>query len=241
MWRRLHIFATIMFSRLDCTAVDRVPTRKGTLQVHRWEPERSEGPPPLTVVTVHPWATLGGSEWNCVGVAQELAKAGLRGLTFNMNASSLVWGVVTNHSSEVKQIVDVCEWASKTFGGKVLLFGSSAGAPQAGSALDLCDSVVGYASVGYTFGWFAAIGFGRHFNSLIESSKPRLLILGDKDEFTSVATFEKYVAKANQRGRPCQRVIFPGCGHFELESPSFDGPVSECVLRWVDQMKLREA
>lgn len=185
---------------------DSVQSRAGNLRIHRWEPA---SPAPLTVVTVHPWATLGGSEANCVGIAETLARAGLRAVTFNMRSSSMVWGVLSNHSSEVRQVVDVCEWANATFGAPVLLFGSSAGAPQAGSALDQCACVVGYvrrmvsipravccclasffcepivsrnprrwqASVGYTFGWFAAVGFGRHFDAILRSPKPRLLIM----------------------------------------------------------------
>ena len=120
---------------------DSVQSRAGKLRIHRWEPA---SPAPLTVVTVHPWATLGGSEANCVGIAETLARAGLRAVTFNMRSSSMVWGVLSNHSSEVRQVIDACEWANATFGAPVLLFGSSAGAPQAGSALDQCACVVGY-------------------------------------------------------------------------------------------------
>jgi hypothetical protein len=94
--------------------------------------------------------------------------------------------VLSNHKSEVEQIVDVCDWAAHTFGTEVLLLGSSAGAPQAGSALDKRNCVVGLACVGYTFGWIASIGFGRHFASLLRSKKPRLLIMGDQDEVRSL-------------------------------------------------------
>ena len=48
-----------------------VSTRAGALKVHCWEPDAGITAP-LTVVTVHPWAVLGGSEYNCVGICQVL-------------------------------------------------------------------------------------------------------------------------------------------------------------------------
>ena len=209
-----------------------VSTRAGALKVHCWEPDAGITAP-LTVVTVHPWAVLGGSEYNCVGICQVLAQRGFRAISFNLRSSSMVWGVLSNHSSEVRQIHDVCVWASQTFApARIVLFGSSAGAPQAGSALDLTESVVGAVCVGYTFGWFASIGFGRHFGALLRSEKPRLMIMGDRDEFTSEATLRKQVAKARE-GTICESFIFRGIGHFELESPDYDEEVARCTIEWL--------
>ena len=92
---------------MDPTATDIVRSRAGELRVHRWEPASAS--PPLTVVTVHPWAPLGGSEYNCVGIASAMAAAGLRAVTFNMRSSSMVWGVLSNHGSEVGQVVDASD------------------------------------------------------------------------------------------------------------------------------------
>lgn len=202
-----------------------VRTRAGNLNVHLWGDQGS-----LTVVSVHPWAPLGGGEHNTVGVCKALAAAGLRAISFDLRSSSLVWGVLSNHRSEVDQVVDVADWAARKFGGRVILFGSSAGSPQAGSALDKHDSIAGLACVGYTFGTLASIGFGRHFGAVLRSTKPRYLIMGDADEFTSEATFHKMLGKATP---PCEGKIIPQCGHFELESPMYDGQVAELVLTWV--------
>lgn len=212
----------------------KVRTRSGDLEVHCWEPRGGSANAQLTVVTVHPWAVLGGSEFNTVGICKQLAEKGYRALSFNLKSSSMIWGVLSNHGSEVRQIQDVCEWATEQFGTKILLFGSSAGAPQAGSALDLCDAVVGAVVVGYTFGWFAAIGFGRHFSAILKSAKPRLFIMGDRDEFTSEATLRTKVAKARE-GTICECVVFPNVGHFELESPSYDEDVAACTIEWLQE------
>lgn len=216
------------------SSLQEVTTRAGKLNVHVWDSHLPASPPrpSLTIVTVHPWAPLGGSEFNCAGVAREFAAAGLRALSFDLRSSSMVWGVLSNHSSEVNQVVDVCEWAAKTFGGQVLLFGSSAGSPQAGSALDQCESVVGLACVGYTWGWLSSVAFGRHFSAFLKSPKPRLSIMGDRDEFTSESTLRRQLAKGSKSGA-CESIIFPGVGHFELESPAFDGRVTQAVLEWI--------
>lgn len=186
---------------------------------------------PLTVVTVHPWATLGGSEYNCVGMAEMLAGKGIRTITFNLRASSMVWGVLVNHRAEVAQVSSICQWAADRFGGEIILFGSSAGAPMAGSVLPRLDVVTKFVAVGYTWGWFASVGFGRHFGSLLRCEKPKLFIMGEHDEFTSVTSLKAMVQK--MRGQLNELVIEPGVGHFELEQPSYDGRVAELFLKWL--------
>mmetsp|Transcript_29245 Transcript_29245/g.42415 ORF Transcript_29245/g.42415 Transcript_29245/m.42415 type:complete len:229 (+) Transcript_29245:156-842(+) len=213
-----------------------VETRAGTLRVNQWE-KPSDTPPRITVVTVHPWAPLGGGEHNCFGLAHELSnEPGVaRVLTFQLGSSSLVGGVITHHKREIQQIVDVCNWADAKFGdgkGTVILLGSSAGAPQAGAAIDACDAVIGLACVGYTFGRFASIAFGRHFKHVLGSSKPRLFIMGDQDEFTSVAQLEQKVAYGGRSG-PCESIIVPRCGHFQLESPAYDQHVAQYIMEWI--------
>ena len=69
-----------------------VDTPAGALKVHCWEPQTHiEGQlNEVTIVTVHPWATLGGGEHNCIGVAKHLAAAGLRTVTFQLKSSFAV-------------------------------------------------------------------------------------------------------------------------------------------------------
>ena len=207
-----------------------VETRAGTLRVHVWTPAVQVAA--LTVVTVHPWAPLGGGEHNTQGIAKAQAEAGVRSVSFEMSSSSMVWGVLSNHNREVHQIVDICRWSQDTWPENgVLLFGSSAGSPQAGSALAQSEDVVGLACVGYTWGWLSSIAFGRHFGAFLHSSKPKLLITGDRDEFTPLATLEKMVGKA-QAGTIESRVV-SGVGHFELEMPHYDSQIARWVLEWM--------
>ena len=209
-----------------------VRTSVGTLRVNLWEPMVPAAA--LTIVTVHPWAPLGGSEANTLGVARTFAESGVRALSFDMSSSSMVWGVLTNHGREVKQVTDLCNWAKEQWPtSDVLLFGSSAGSPQAGSVLDRCSHVVGIACVGYTWGALSSIAFGRHYSSFLKSTKPKLLITGDRDEFTSVSVLESYVTKAHTG--TVESVVIKGAGHFELEMPAADGLVVGTVVEWIKQ------
>lgn len=213
-----------------------VPTRGGTLHVNAWEP-LVQVATALTIVTVHPWAPLGGGEHNTRGIAQAFAKAGIRALSFEMSSSSMVWGVLSNHGREVRQLVDVCAWAKEMWPSNgVLLFGSSAGSPQAGTALAQSPHVVGCACVGYTWGWIAAIAFGRHFGAFLDSPKPKLLITGDADEFTSETTLDRQVARA--RPGTVESIVVRGVGHFQLEMPEYDATVANFVLEWIAKQGL---
>ena len=99
--------------------------------------------------------------------------------------------------------------------------------------------MVGCACVGYTWGWFAGIAFSRHFGAFLNSQKPKLLITGDADEFTSVKTLDSYVAKAAPG--TLESIVVRGVGHFELESPQYDGHVAKYVLDWIQKTGLDAA
>ncbi|KAL1504314.1 hypothetical protein AB1Y20_010720 [Prymnesium parvum] len=209
-----------------------VATAHGPISVRCWEP-RAGAVRAYVAVTVHPWATLGGGEHNMVGIAEEMARHGVRTLTFDIRSNSMVWGVLTNHAVEVCQVKAVCAWAAARWSHPLLLLGSSAGAPIAGTVLPQLDAVVRFVAVGYTWGRFASIGFGRHFGSILRCEKPKLFIMGENDEFTSVHTLRAYMAKA--RGLPETKsvIIVPKVGHFELESPHYDSLVTSYILNWI--------
>jgi len=172
-----------------------VATPSGTLRVTEHAP--TQGWPAATIITVHPWATLGGGEHNTRGIAQALARSGLRTLTFQLHSSSAVWGLASAHSAEVSQVVAVAEWAAATFRTPIVLLGSSAGALIAGSALASLPAALAYVAVGYTWGGIAMVGFGRHYRFLYPCSQPKLFIMGEREEFTAPATLRRYVAKVS--------------------------------------------
>ena len=277
-----------------------------------------------TIVTVHPWAALGGGEHNMVGVARRIVERdgrraasgvsganycgrrrvrGWRVATFALGSAGAFWGICTAHSQEVRQVMDVVNWVDEEYGSRrdvvgtthcggkgdgsdgdadtggycsdnnfhrIVLFGSSAGAPIAGTAMarllkqrkdvkaegDRRRAMVSaYVAVGYTFGKFASLGFGRHFSSLgvgaggvdkevLPLLPPRLFVMGANDEFTSVPRLEDMVRKmrgdddddrASSDGVVDVEIV-PDVGHFELESPGYDPLVAGIVLDWLDRM-----
>jgi dienelactone hydrolase len=254
-----------------------VASLSSKIEVHVFEPPQSASANKDscditgTIVTVHPWATLGGGEHNTIGLARHItsqteSKHKWRVITFSLQSTPIwrggaVWGILSKHSYEVEQIVDVTKWAMSTYG-PVVLLGSSAGAPMAGSAMEQLlqdgrskDNFIAYVAIGYTFGNFASLGFGRHFSAVTSTGKtcsmcgtdqtsdaiivrPKLFIMGEKDEFTTVTQMEKAVAKmkANCCESRVDTSVVADVGHFELESPGYDAYVSKLVLQWLENV-----
>ena len=247
-------------------------TTAGVVDAHVFEPGGGDGGSSRirgTIVTVHPWSALGGGEHNTIGLARNIVNHNInksevrrkqigcgdtrwRVVTFTLKSHSFggsIWGIFSNHTYEVQQIVDVVHWIRQKYGVEesIVLLGSSAGSPMAGTAVALLAdqrnfAVSAYIAVGYTFGNLAALGFGRHFSSILSSSVmsiPKLFIMGERDEFTSVAQLEEMTHK--MRANNCEVdgnvdiEIVPSVGHFELESPRYDSLVSKLVLDWLDK------
>lgn len=101
----------------------------------------------------------------------------------------------------------------------------------------------------------ASLGFGRHFSSVVGNSTsifcgpslssatddddeipPKLFIMDENDEFTSVDQLESMVARMKSVNPNC-RVdvdVVPRVGHFQLESPSYNPVVAETVVQWLE-------
>lgn len=244
-------------------------TTVGVIDAHVFEPDGSSARG--TIVTVHPWSALGGGEHNTVGLARHIvghqnkksernedrceSGTSWRVVTFTLRSISLwqggpIWGICSKHAYEVNQIADVVRWVHQKYGvdERIVLLGSSAGAPMAGTAVArLLENefwnitVSAYVAVGYTFGNFAALGFGRHFSSILSSSVthvPKLFVMGERDEFTSVDQLEDMAQKISAQNGYEGNVkieIIPNVGHFELESPNYDLLVSKIILNWLDK------
>lgn len=255
-----------------------ISTSYGSSDIRVFEPADAENIQG-TIVTVHPWSFLGGGEHNTVGLARfisSIAKSrGWRVITFTLKSTPLylggaIGGILLRHYHEVNHIVEVAEWTYRQYhtgdnikeAKHLVLLGSSAGAPYAGSAMEKVQQkqtqvkmISAFIAVGYTFGNFAWLGFGRHFSSVVGSSTSsfcgsassstqdvniahKLFIMGENDEFTSVEQLERMVAKMKAVNSSCRvdMDIVPDVGHFELESPSYDPIVAEKVIRWLGEV-----
>nr|AMY26644.1 x-pro dipeptidyl-peptidase (s15 family)- aminopeptidase activity, proteolysis [Linum usitatissimum] len=208
-----------------------VSTRDGVvLHARLFKPAADDEPAaPTAVVLVHPYSKLGGCQVIMQGIASRLSIKGFTAITFDMRGV----GRSTGKSSvtgifEIEDVVAVCTWVSENLPvERILLVGSSAGAPIAGSALDQLDKVVGYVSIGYPFGFAASFLFGKHYKPTLKSRKPKLFIMGSADWFTSVRQLKSKVKSCEGRA---EMHLIQGAGHFELEGPDFDSAIVNMIV-----------
>ncbi|GJP31509.1 hypothetical protein CLOM_g12601 [Closterium sp. NIES-68] len=185
----------------------------------------------LLAVIVHPYTRMGGSQAVTQGLAESLCLRGFNVVTFDLRGA----GKSTGHASftgepEVGDVMAVCRWAADKYSQRILLVGSSAGAPIAGSALPHCPQVDLYVGIGYTFGIFSSLLFGSHYAPVLAWAGPKLFIMGAKDEFTTKKQLEARVAKAQG---VATTAIVEGVGHFGLEGPAYDQEVAKIVGEFV--------
>ncbi|KAL8225295.1 hypothetical protein R6Q57_017852 [Mikania cordata] len=186
------------------------------------------------VVLVHPYSVLGGCQSLMKGIARHLAEHGIVAVTFDMRGVGKSTGRPSlTGFAEVSDVVAVCKWSSQNLSNRILLVGSSAGAPIAGSAVDLVDEIVGYVSLGYPFGWTASILFGRHHKAILQSLKPKLFIMGTKDGFTSVKQLANKIKTAAGRA---ETHLIEGASHFQLEGPSFDTEMANIIVTFISSL-----
>lgn len=186
----------------------------------------------LLVVIVHQYSVMGGCQDLVSGLARHLNKLTFSCITFDQRG---VGGSTGSKSitgqPEVDDVISVCQWAVEKYGRRLLLVGSSAGAPIAGSALDAVDAIDGYVAIGYVFGLWSSVLFGGHYQKVLQSSKPKLFIMGTKDQFTTPKQLQDKIDKAKGKN---EIHLIEGYGHFEIESPDFDEPLAQLVAKFAD-------
>ncbi|XP_010265889.1 PREDICTED: uncharacterized protein LOC104603528 [Nelumbo nucifera] len=189
----------------------------------------------LVVVLVHPYSVLGGCQGLLKGIASGLAERGYRAVTFDMRGAGKSSGRASlTGFSEIRDVVAVCKWVTENLStDRILLVGSSAGAPISGSAVDLVEQVVGYVSLGYPFGLTASILFGRHHKAILQSPKPKLFVMGTRDGFTSVKQFENKLKSASGR---VKTHLIEGVSHFQMEGPNYDAQMVDLILEFIGSL-----
>lgn len=186
------------------------------------------------VVFVHQFSLMGGRSCLLAGMAKLVAQGGIPAVTFDLRGvnSSSGWRTLTGHK-ETQDAVAACSWCVKELrASNIVIVGSSAGAPIAGSAVDLLPEIRGYVGIGYVFGMIASILFGGHYKNILKSKKPKLFIHGDDDGFTSTETFESYFSKAE---KPKEMRIIEKVGHFAMEGPEYDPYMATQILNFIDR------
>ncbi|KAJ1613665.1 hypothetical protein OIY81_875 [Cryptosporidium canis] len=186
----------------------------------------------IVFVLVHPYGIMGGSSSNMLGLALCLADKGYGCIIFDHRGTGKSTGNKSIFgNNEVIDVTSICkDIKSKNDRINVILVGSSAGAPIAGSAVDECENVIGYVGIGYVFGFWPSLLFRQHYNNILKSKKHKLFVMGGSDGFTSVEALRD---KMQSCCDPKQVEILPNIGHFELESPVYDDTLSEIIDRFV--------
>ncbi|OMO94242.1 hypothetical protein CCACVL1_06094 [Corchorus capsularis] len=186
----------------------------------------------LVIVLVHPYSVLGGCQGLLKGIASGLAEKGYKAITFDMRGVGRSTGRASlTGFAEVKDVISVCSWVSENLNSdKILLVGSSAGAPIAGSAVDQIEQVVGYVSLGYPFGMLASVLFGRHHKAILQSEKPKLFVMGTRDGFTSVKQLKNKLNSAAGRN---ETHLIEGVSHFQMEGPAYDSQMVNLILEFI--------
>ncbi|XP_020090746.1 uncharacterized protein LOC109711852 [Ananas comosus] len=190
----------------------------------------------LAVVLVHPYTVLGGFQGLLRGIATGLAERGYLAVTFDMRGAGRSSGRASlTGFAEVNDAVAVCKWVAQTLSPDgIVLVGSSAGAPIAGSAVDKIEEVLGYVSIGYPFGLTASILFGRHHQAILQSEKPKLFIMGTKDGFTSVKQLQNKLKSAAGR---VETHLIEGIGHFQMEGPAYDAQMVDLIVEFIKSLQ----
>ncbi|KAL6340874.1 hypothetical protein AAG906_031984 [Vitis piasezkii] len=189
----------------------------------------------LVVVLVHPYSVLGGCQALLKGIALGLAEKGYRAVTFDMRGAGRSTGRPSlTGFSEIKDVVAVCKWVCDNLSSdRILLVGSSAGAPIAGSAVNQIEQVVGYVSLGYPFGLMASILFGRHHKAILQFPKPKLFVMGTQDGFTSVKQLRNKLSSAAGH---VETHLIEGAGHFQMEGPAYDAQMADKITEFIPKL-----
>ncbi|CAN1263400.1 Uncharacterized protein RP471 [Linum perenne] len=214
-----------------------VETSDGAAKLHtrlfkpKHEDQGGEAKPQegLVIVLVHPFTVMGGCQALLKGMSIGLAQRGYKAVTFDMRGAGRSTGRPSlTGFAEIKDVIAVCNWVSQNLSTRrILLVGSSAGAPIAGSSVDQIEEVVGYVSIGYPFGMVASVLFGRHHKSILQSPKPKLFIMGTQDGFTSVKQLQNKLKSAAGR---VETHLIEGAGHFQMEGPDFDTQMANLIV-----------
>eukprot|EP01041_Mallomonas_annulata_P003908 gene3908-7795_t len=181
------------------------------------------------IIFVHQLGKLGGSQALMSGMASRMAGKGYDAMTFNLRGIGGSSGYASwSCKAEQTDLKAIIEYAQSSCDKDIILVGSSAGAPLAGALLDYSPRIKGGMFIGYVWGFWASILFGWAYTPIKISTKPKIFVIGDRDEFTTLA---QYKVKMSELQGPINIAkVIEGKNHFEIESPLYDDMVTD----WLD-------
>lgn len=207
-----------------------------TLSVRSWKGINHDRE--VMIIFVHQYAIMGGQGQLMEGMARRVVKQGYDALTFDLRGAGRSTGKSSwTNQNELLDVQTVVDYALQSTKKKIFLVGSSGGAPLAGATLDYSPRILGGLFVGYVWGFWASILFGWAYASLQNSSKPKLFVVGTKDEFTSMSQYEDRIARLSG---PLNEIrIIEGKNHFEIEAPVYDQQIADWIDEFLSKISLQ--
>jgi uncharacterized protein len=203
------------------------------LSVRKWK--GSNNGRDFLILFVHQYSVMGGQGQLMEGMARRVVKQGYDAVTFDLRGAGRSTGKSSwTNQYELLDVQTVLDHVLQSTNKKIFLVGSSGGAPLAGATLDYSDRIVGGLFVGYVWGFWASILFGWAYSSLQNSPKPKLFVVGTKDEFTSMSQYEYRIARLS--GSMNEMRIIEGKNHFEIEAPVYDQQIADWINEFLSKI-----
>jgi uncharacterized protein len=186
----------------------------GRLEGLFWDPSRSHSPhvkPPVAAVVCHPHPLFGGTMHNKVvyQVARTLDRLGVPALRFNFRGVGLSAGKHDRGYGEQDDVHAALNHVAGEFPGVPLLIAGFSFGCWVGLRVGCEDSRVAE---------LAGLGppvDNSDFSYLAASDKPRLFILGGKDQYGSPEKLQELVGTFSKKAQNETRVVIvPGADHF---------------------------
>jgi hypothetical protein len=83
------------------------------------------------------------------------------------------------------------------------------------------------------WGFWVSIVFGWAYEAIRTSTKPKLFVVGDRDEFTSMSQYTYRIGLLE--GEVNEMKLIEGKNHFEIEAPAYDATIIEWMHEFVQR------
>jgi len=186
------------------------------------------------IIFSHQLSKLGGSGDLMEGMASHMSQKGYDSVTFNYRGVGRSTGSSTwTFKNELNDLKSVIDYTINNYNATyIFLVGSSAGAPVAGAALDYSPKILGAMLIGYVWGFWSSILFGWAYGPLENSEKPKLFIVGDRDEFTSMSQYHARIKSL--KGTINEMKLIKDKNHFQIEAPQYDRKNTDWLNEFIE-------
>ena len=210
-----------------------IPSSVGILEGQIIIPEKNEPIQPFGIVLCHPHPQFGGTMANNVvrSIYKSFGKMGYPIVRFNFRGVGYSAGVYAGGVAEQEDVIAACYFlqgktASLMNNLPILLVGYSFGSVVAASVANNLDFILGYVAISYPF------TFIPDFISQAHTLKPKLFLMGSRDDFTTIKAFN---AEFERFPHPKAKQIIPNIDHFWIGA---ENSLVEAIQIWISEQKL---